>query len=60
MIAMVWSTTSGGVHYLLDGSTSMIQWCICVCVVCIPVLKDADTAMVPEAQNAWYVKMRPL
>ena len=50
MIAMVWSTTSSGVHYLLDGPTSMIQWC--VCCVCIPVLKDADTAMVPEAQNA--------
>ena len=30
MLAMVWSTSSGGEHHPLDGSTSMVQWCVCV------------------------------
>ena len=32
MLAIVWSTTSGGEHHPLDGSTSMVQWCVYVCM----------------------------
>jgi len=36
MLAMVWYTISGGGHYPLDGSTSIVQLCVrarvCTCV----------------------------